>query len=78
MYNGSTILLCVTIFVIHKRWLIGAHCSIVTVAKILFTTYYETMVEKEVAEMINGITPMNTKQPIYHLILGYEALGYVI
>jgi hypothetical protein len=31
MYNGSTILLCVTIFVIHKQCLIRAHCSIVTV-----------------------------------------------
>jgi hypothetical protein len=30
MYNGSTILLCVTIFVIHKQCLIRAHCSIVT------------------------------------------------
>jgi hypothetical protein len=29
--NGSTILLCVTIFVIHKHCLIRAHCSIVTV-----------------------------------------------
>jgi hypothetical protein len=32
MYNGSTILLCVTIFVIHKQCLIRAYCSIVTVA----------------------------------------------
>jgi hypothetical protein len=31
MYNGSTILLCVIIFVIHKQCLIRAHCSIVTV-----------------------------------------------
>jgi hypothetical protein len=31
MYNGSTILPCVTIFVIHKQCLIRAHCSIVTV-----------------------------------------------
>jgi hypothetical protein len=31
MYNGSTILLCVTIFVIHNQCLIRAHCSIVTV-----------------------------------------------
>jgi hypothetical protein len=30
MYNGSTILLCVTIFVIHKQCLIKARCSIVT------------------------------------------------
>jgi hypothetical protein len=33
MYNGSTILLCVTIFVIHKQCLIRAHCSIVTVTR---------------------------------------------
>jgi hypothetical protein len=31
MYSGSAILLCVTIFVIHKQCLIRAHCSIVTV-----------------------------------------------
>jgi hypothetical protein len=30
MYNGSTMLLCVTIFVVHKQSLIRAHCSIVT------------------------------------------------
>jgi hypothetical protein len=33
MYHGSTILLCVTIFVIHKQCLIRAHCSIVTVVQ---------------------------------------------
>jgi hypothetical protein len=31
MYNGSTILLCVTIFVVHMQCLIRAHCSIVPV-----------------------------------------------
>jgi hypothetical protein len=35
MYNGSTILLCVTIFVVHKQCLIRAHCSIVTVPSTL-------------------------------------------
>jgi hypothetical protein len=34
MHNGSTILLCVTIFVVHKQCLIRAHCSIVTVLSI--------------------------------------------
>jgi hypothetical protein len=36
MYNGSTILLCVTIFVIHKQCFIRAHCSIVTVVDTVF------------------------------------------
>jgi hypothetical protein len=31
MYNGSTIVLCVTIFVVRKQCLIRAHCSTVTV-----------------------------------------------
>jgi hypothetical protein len=31
MYNGSTMLLCLTIFVVHKQCLIRVHCSIVTV-----------------------------------------------
>jgi hypothetical protein len=35
MYNGSTILLCVTIFVIHKQCLIMAHCCLVTVDEAL-------------------------------------------
>jgi hypothetical protein len=33
MYNGSTILLCVTILVVYKQSLIRAHSSIVTVIK---------------------------------------------
>jgi hypothetical protein len=36
MYNASTILLCVTIFVVHKQCLIRTHCSIVTVATLFY------------------------------------------
>jgi hypothetical protein len=38
MYNGSTILLCVTIFFILKQCLIRVHCSIVTVHLYIRTT----------------------------------------
>jgi hypothetical protein len=43
MYNGSTILLCVTIFIIHKQCLIRAHCSIVTVVKTLLLYIFPSL-----------------------------------
>jgi hypothetical protein len=43
MYKGSTILLCVTIFVIHKQCLIRDHCSIVTVTIVLRRVQLQTV-----------------------------------
>jgi hypothetical protein len=48
MVNGSSILLCVTIFVIHKQCFLRAHCSIVTVSGKITIFKTKTKVEKYV------------------------------
>jgi hypothetical protein len=56
MYHGSTILLCVTIFVIHKQCLIRAHCSIVTVSLPAFTYQFVHKVQNRNVLLIAGKT----------------------